>query len=354
MLVIWIAALLLSFNDAPPITPGNVAQIEIVNRLELIDTSALAIAFNPLDSHELALAQSDGLVSIWDVTTGDREAAWQAAENRIAAIAYMPDAKYIVTMEEQGRVDIWDATSHERVHTLTMEDQIPSAFDTAPNNMIAIGYIDGNVRLWNADTGENISVLYGNNYRVRTLDISDDGRRIAFGYSSGTIFIYRIDNLEQGQVYIEQTLDADELNALIFHTHFPPNQFLGEIALVTISNFISAQFWDFQYSINLHSNRTDSKMAYPQYLTLNHEGSLLAVAGKYTTAGGWCEGNLCPVEIISAHYQQNTYPNGHPVLKMFDVPGQSPLGIVFSPDDRYLASSFSGGEIVIWGIPQSQ
>src|SRR5688500_12210053 len=112
MLIIWIAALLLSLNDTPPITPENVAQIEVVNRLELLNTSALAIAFNPLNSHELALAQSDGLVSIWDVITRDHQAEWQAAENRIAAIAYMPDAKYIVTMDENGRVDIWDATSH--------------------------------------------------------------------------------------------------------------------------------------------------------------------------------------------------------------------------------------------------
>ncbi len=351
MLIIWIAALLLSFNDTPPITPENVAQIEVVNRLELIDTSALAIAFNPLASHELALAQSNGFVSIWDVTTGDRQAEWQASETRITAIAYMPDAKYIVTMDENRQVDIWDTLSHEQLHTLNLEDQTPVVFDTAPDNMIAIGYEDGNVRLWNAVTGENITVLYGNNSRMRTLDVSDDGRRIAFGYSSGTIFIYRIDNLEQERVYIEHIVHAEDLNALTFHNYFFSNESLDAVALVTISDFISAQFWSFRYSMIFFSNQTDSTMAYPLRLTLSHDGSLLAIAGKATAAGGWCQINLCPVEIISAHYEQNTYPNSHPILKMFDVPGQSPLDIAFSPDDRYLASSFDGGLILIWGIP---
>jgi WD40 repeat protein len=353
MLIIWIAALLLSFNDSPPITPENVAQIEVVNRLAIIGTYAEELAFNPSISRELALAQNDGRVSIWDVTTAQRIAEWRVSETSLNAITYTPDGTQIITAADDGNVKVWDAITGNLMKNLTVAEQIPVVVDITPHGTIAVGYQDGRIRLWNNETGEIRLTLYGYYGEVVALDISPDEKRIVFGYAYGSIIIYWFDNIEQQQVYIEQILLARELYDLAFVPNPQPYDFLSsEYGLATINNFRSVQFWDAQYTITLHTWNTQSTMIYPISMSFNHEGTLLAVGGKATAAGGWCESNPCPIEIIQAQHDPNNIEIDLPILATLGEPQTGPVDVRFSNDDRFLASSFENGLVLIWGIPQ--
>lgn len=356
--LLWALALLFSLNEVPPITPENVAQITILNRLELGDTSAQAIAFNPLDSHELAAAQADGTLSIWDVTTGKTRITWQAAASRLdsivlTALVYTADGKKLITADTHGNIKIWDSANGVLLKILDVLNETPNVLDITPNNVLAAGYEYGNVRLWNVDTGDNMLNLYGYGGHMDAIAISPDGKRVALGYSVDHVVIYRLDNIQRQHIYIEQILDVYELNDLAFVPNPQPYEYLSsDYGLATTSNFFSTQFWDAQFAITVHTWGTESTMVYPESMDFNHNGTLVAVGGKATAAGGWCESNPCPIEIIQGQHDPDNVEAGLPILVSLEEPQTGPLDVTFSNDDRYLAASFQNGIVLIWGITE--
>jgi hypothetical protein len=121
--------------------------------------------------------------------------------------------------------------------------------------------------------------------------------------------------------------------------------------LVTISSLTGLDFWDLPFPIGEPSLSSASTMTYPNTLSINHDGSLIAIGGKATTAGGGCNTNLCPIEIIRTHFDPDDPETLFPVAVSLVGPQTGPVDVTFSSDDRYLASSFDNGLVLIWGIP---
>jgi WD40 repeat protein len=270
-----IAALILSPAQSEAITPDNVAQLEVINRLAIICSPVQRLTFNPTNSRELLLAQRDSLVSIWDVTTAERITEWRPTETRLNAIAYTPDGTGIITAAEDGDVKIWDAATLEVVRTLNLIDQVPVVLDTAPNNIIAVGYNDGNVRLWDTNTGTSILTLYGYNGAVHMLDVSPDGSRVAFAYFFD-VLVYHVENIAQQKIYIEASFDAGGAGniydlAFLPDPPFPP--FFQDTVLVTVASLMGTDLWGIPFPTKPDSISTGSTMTYPHTLSLNHDGS---------------------------------------------------------------------------------
>jgi WD40 repeat protein len=356
LLMIWLAALLLSVNETQAITPHNVKQIEVLQRTTIVGTYAAEMAFNPVDRRQLAVAQADGQVTIWDAPTGGSIAQWYAAETALNAIAYTPDGNLLITASQDG-IKVWDTTAFSRLlKTLTLPDQIPLVIAAAPNNIIAVGYKDGNVRLWDIETGTNILTLYGYNNPVNIVNFSPDASYLGFGHKFGPLFIYKLEDITRQQVYFEQLIEDGELSDFAFLPSPTAPPFLGDIVIVT-AGFEGAgtpiQAWDeFIYRSNRPPTwKPQSTMAYPDSLSFNHEGSLLAVFGKVTDAGGGCDTNLCAIEIIGMPFDPNSSEFSGQVLVTLGEHKAWPVDVVFSSDSRYLASSSNDGLILVWGFP---
>lgn len=362
MLFALLIMFLSSFEQInPPITPSNAAQVEEINRFQISGGAANAIAFNPANSSQLAVAQANGYVSIWDVTTGDLLSSWKVAEGEVYALAYLNDWRRLVTVGEDGDVKIWDAGTYDLLQSLLIEGEIPVLLDVSENNVLAVAYRSGRVRLWNIDTGENILTFFGYNREANGLDFSPNDSRLAFGYSFGEIFIYRLQNIDRQEVYLEETLEAGELTDLAFYPVLLESwmpKFAN--ALMTIGAFNSGNLalplsgYNTSYSGFVD---TESTMAYPRALSFSHDGRLLIVAGKLTAAGGGCNTNPCPIEIS---YMPNNFwrwEDNEQIGKiLISLEGNKVwyTDVAFSGDDRFIASSSMDGLVVIWGIPISE
>jgi WD40 repeat protein len=81
-----------------------------------------SLAFSP-DGTRLAAALGDhasGMAQIWDVATGQPLAALQGHRHRVTGIAYSPDGRRLITSSHDGSLRLWDAETGAELSTLQL------------------------------------------------------------------------------------------------------------------------------------------------------------------------------------------------------------------------------------------
>jgi WD40 repeat protein len=346
-LLLLIVVLMFSTQKYVPITPYNAGDIEVLRNIRLNETFGNAIAFNPRQSTQLAVAQANGFVSLWDVSTGRRLYWWQTSyQGGVNAVAYMPDGWHLVIANDDGQLQIWPlASGLEYYPSVTVRGAIPVSLDVSQNGLLAVGYKNGEVRIWNPRTGKLMIRFYGYEEPVIAVDISPDETELLFGYPSGQAFLYRLD-LSTQQAHLERIFGTRYyVDEQLVDVAFPPvgfPAFLGT-GLVLLNNGSSAEFRDL-IGLEGASWTTDSELVYPSRMSFNRSGKLLAIAGTLAGVNAPCEGNRCRVEIIR---------HGRILTSLKSVADYPFTDIAFNADDRFLAASTTDGLITIWAIPST-
>ncbi|MEI2778522.1 MAG: pentapeptide repeat-containing protein [Tetrasphaera sp.] len=108
----------------------------------------------------------------------------------VLAVAYAPDGTRLASGSD-GEVRIWDAATGQPIHTLTGHTGGVWAVAYAPDGTrLASGSGDGTVRIWDAATGQPIHTLTGHTGGVWAVAYAPDGTRLASGSEDGTVRIW--------------------------------------------------------------------------------------------------------------------------------------------------------------------
>lgn len=145
------------------------------------------------DNTRVATAGSDGVLRIWDAATG-HSADWKLAYGHadgLRAVAYNPSGTLIATAGQDRTIRLWDAATSRTVRVLHGHAARIKSLEFSPDgSRLASGSIyDHTIRVWDVSAESDARVLPHEMF-VYPAAISPDGVRIATGDWDGFVHLW--------------------------------------------------------------------------------------------------------------------------------------------------------------------
>jgi WD40 repeat protein len=150
------------------------------------------------DGRHFATADWNGQVSVWDARTGER--LWQRPCGQyVHAVAYDPAGRRLAAAGSDQVVRLFDADSGDEVQTLRGHEDAVLCLDFSPDgSLLASGGYDNVVRLWDAASAMPLAVLRRHSWWVRDVAFAPDGQRLATAGQDGKVLVWGRAAGEQG------------------------------------------------------------------------------------------------------------------------------------------------------------
>jgi WD40 repeat protein len=266
---------------------------------------------NPPGELQLALSQAAYAPGTRRILTGH--------EGGVLGVAFDPQGRYALSGAKDGDLILWDLESGEPIRHLKGHSGWVWGMAFGPEGETALsGSEDGSLILWDIETGEEKRRFEGHDSAVLSVALSPDGRAALSGAKDGDLILW---NLESGAPIGR----FEGHNDWVWSVAFGPD---GRTAL-SGSEDGSLILWDV----------TNGEEIRPFE---GHDDAVLSVAlspdGR-TALSGSADGSLILWDVESGEETRFSELFGEPVY-----------GVVFSPDGRTALSADRGGYLVLWDL----
>jgi WD40 repeat protein len=143
-----------------------------------------------------------GFVKVFDAASGAERFCITGHHGPVRSIAYSPDGLTLASGSDDGMVKLWDATSGKLVRAVADRDSSISmvcAVGFSPDGKRLAGAVleDATVRIWEVATRRHLCVLKGHSGNVTRLRFSPDGQRLATASEDQTVKVWNADTGEE-------------------------------------------------------------------------------------------------------------------------------------------------------------
>lgn len=155
-----------------------------------------------------AVASSGFGIKLLNVDTGRDLVRFPDISETVASIAFSPDGLTLVSgTVEDGEIQLWDTVTGQekrafRGHAVQYEGQeykreVWCVAFSPDGKTVASGSDDETIKLWNVETGDEISALKGHDYYLFDVAFSPDGALLASSSADRTVKLW---DVEGGQL----------------------------------------------------------------------------------------------------------------------------------------------------------
>ena len=170
-----------------------------------------SITFSPDGQMIAGGIKASEVICLWDAATGEnlrfmRENAPNGL-HWVNTVAFSPDSKILASGSEDGNLYLWDVETGRKLKTLTeATENIFSVAFSSDGKTLASGNAGNTIRLWDIATGEKLKTLTGHTNWVFSVAFSPDGQTLASGSWDHTIRLWDTTTGQQLKTFVGHTL----------------------------------------------------------------------------------------------------------------------------------------------------
>jgi WD40 repeat protein len=265
--------------------------------------------------------EGDGIIKVWNLTTGKAILTLNGHSQKVNAIAISPNGKILVSGSDDKTMRVWNLTTGKVIRKLEGHGDSVQALAISPNSKILTsGSDDNTIKVWNLGTGKLIRTLIGHKFWVRSLAISSDGLNLASGSFDKTIKLWQLNQNQPARTLIGNT------NTVTSVAFSPDNT-----TLASTSRDRTIKLWDVASGevIRTLTGHTNTVTC----VAFSPDGMTLASASRDRTIKLW---DLATGEVIyTLEGHQNTVTS-----------------VAFTPDGKTLVSGSEDNTMKIWRVSQ--
>jgi WD40 repeat protein len=285
--------------------------------------------------------------------------------SRVCAIAFHPNGELLATGDRNGQVRLWNLRSRQQIVVLEGHTNwVWSVVFSPDGQWLATGSGDNTIRLWDIQKQLCLHIFEGHTNLVRSVAFSPDGQWLATGSGDATIRLWDIQKRQCFHIFEGHT-------NWVTSVAFSPN---GRW-LATGSGDATIRLWDIQKRQCLHIFEGHTNWIWSVVFSPN--GRWLATGSGDATIRLWdiqkrqClhtfEGHTNWIWSVafSPNNQWLATGSGDATIRLWDIQKRQclhtfvghthwVLSVAFSPDSQWLATGSGDATIRLWDIQKRQ
>jgi WD40 repeat protein len=335
------------------------------------------------DGHWLATAGQDKTIRLWDAATQQARRTLQGHTGPITAVVFDPEGTRLVSAANSGsgpgEVKLWDLATGQEILAFLGHQSPVNALALSPDGQrlaAAIGHLNygGEIRLWDANTGQALRTLGVHAGPVMSVAFSPDGHRLAAAsHPANSALLWK----EPGEVKVWDAATGQEVLRLRGHTAAVDRVLFSPDGrrLASASQDATIRIWEAQTGQELVTLRGHSRSV--TSLIFSADGQVLASASEDQTVRTWnartgqevriFRGHTGPVQdvLLTSSDRRLLSCSADATVKAWDVAEDQgaytfvrhtswAFRTAFSPEGQRLASSGDDGLVKVWNPTTGQ
>ncbi|MBE7382183.1 MAG: TIR domain-containing protein [Leptolyngbya sp. SIO1E4] len=283
----------------------------------------------------------------------------------IYGLSFSPDGSTLATASRDSTVKLWDANTGQELQTLQGHGNWVSGVSFSPDgSILATAGGDDQVKLWDVSSGQELQTLQGHGNWFTRVEFSPDGAILATASGDGTVKLW---DANTGQEH--KTLQGH--NDSVWGVSFSPDG----MALATASNDGIVKLWDTSSGQQIHA--FEGHRVSVNSVRFSPNGTTLATASHDGTVKLWDASSGQQIHIFEGHENVvrsvSFSPDGTTLVttsddrtvQLWDVSSRQRLQTLkshenwvwsasFSSDGTTLASASHDGTVKLWDVHSGQ
>ncbi|KAL6799000.1 WD40-repeat-containing domain protein [Trichoderma sp. SZMC 28013] len=339
-------------------------------------------AFSP-DCKTLATGCGDGMVRLWDPTTGMLIQSLKGNTNQVNSVVFSSNGQKLVSASYDGMLRLWDVHAAVPEQTLVQRSRVTlMAFSPDYQQLVSASY-KKTLLLWNTSTGKVQHELKDLKSRAYSVAFSSNSKVLAAGFSDGTVWLWDTQtaerlvilnsNMRYGNTRYSNSL-ARRDNTQLMPRPRGPTRWLRRINRTPRpSDVITGVFQAWNGLSELLLKAMKSNTCHVDSVAFSPNGQLLASALYEGTLLLWDRSTAAVRNTLKGHTgkvnsvafssdgQKLASASDDSVVLVWDVASGALLwtlqgntyrllSVAFSPDSKGLLSSSHNGMLLHWDV----